>query len=369
MPEINDFLKLMIKHEASDLFFSAGTPLHMKIDGVLSAVKDKPLGGKGIAALADSIMSVSQREAFAQRPEMNLGLQVDGYGRFRVNIFRQRGEVAMVIRYLKDKIPSIAELHLPAVLEELVMKPRGLILAVGATGAGKSTTLASMIDYRNKHGRSHILTIEDPVEYVHHYQKSVVNQREVGIDTDSYEDALMNAMREAPDVILIGEIRERSTMQHAIAYAETGHLCLSTLHGSNASHVLERIVTFFPKDMHAQLFMDLAHNLVAIISQRLVRDNEGKRVPAVEVMLITPLIRDLISKGKIDEIREAMERSSESGMQTYDQSLYHLYKEGRISEEKAMENAESQSNLGVRIRLDKGGTPDNEDLQTEAMGS
>ncbi len=354
MPEINDFLRLMIKNEASDLFFSAGTPLHMKIDGVLSVVNDKLLGGKGIAALADSIMSPRQRKAFGERPEMNLGLQMEGYGRFRVNIFRQRGEVAMVIRYLTDKIPSIAELNLPPVLEELVMKPRGLILAVGATGAGKSTTLATMIDHRNKHSRSHILTIEDPVEYVHHYQKSVVNQREVGIDTDSYEDALMNAMREAPDVILIGEIRERSTMQHAIAYAENGHLCLSTLHGSNASHVLERIVTFFPKDMHAQLFMDLAHNLAAIISQRLVRDNEGKRVPAVEVMMITPLIRDLISKGKIDEIREAMERSSESGMQTFDQSLYHLYKEGRITEEKAMENAESQSNLGVKIRLDKG---------------
>lgn len=369
MPEINDFLRLMIKNEASDLFFSAGTPLHMKIDGVLTVVQDKPLGGKGIAALADSIMSEQQRKAFNDRPEMNLGLQIDGYGRFRVNIFRQRGAVAMVIRYLKDKIPSIAELNLPLVLEELVMKPRGLILAVGATGAGKSTTLASMLDYRNKHSRSHILTIEDPVEYVHHYQKSVVNQREVGIDTDSYEDALMNAMREAPDVIFIGEIRERSTMQHAIAYAETGHLCLSTLHGSNASHVLERIVTFFPKDMHAQLFMDLAHNLTAIVSQRLVRDHQGKRVPAVEVMLISPLIRDLISKGKIDEIREAMERSSEPGMQTFDQSLFHLYKEGRISEEKAMENAESQSNLGVRIRLDKGEAPDNKDLTTEAMGS
>ncbi|WP_456412738.1 PilT/PilU family type 4a pilus ATPase [Thiolapillus sp.] len=369
MPEINDFLKLMVKNEASDLFFSAGTPLHMKVDGVLSMVKDKPLGGRGIATLADSIMTAEQRRAFEQRPEMNLGLELEGHGRFRVNVFRQRGEVAMVIRYLKDKIPTIAELHLPPILEELVMKPRGLILAVGATGAGKSTTLASMIDYRNRHSRSHILTVEDPVEYVHHYQKSVVNQREIGLDTISYEDALMNAMREAPDVILIGEIRERSTMQHAIAYAETGHLCLSTLHGSNASHVLERIVTFFPKDMHAQLFMDLAHNLVAIISQRLVRDQDGKRVPAVEVLLATPLVRDLIAKGKIDEIREAMERSNEPGAQTFDQSLFHLYKEGRISEEKAMEFAESQNNLGVRIRLDKGGGADIEQLQAEVSGN
>ena len=354
MPEIRDFLKLMIKHQASDLFFSPGTPLHMKVDGVLSPVKEAPLSGKGVAALAHSIMSDKQRLAFAERPEMNLGLSMEGYGRFRVNIFRQRGEVAMVIRYLQDRIPTVAELHLPPVLEELVMKPRGLILAVGATGAGKSTTLASMLDYRNRNSHSHILTIEDPIEYIHRYHKSVVNQREVGIDTDSYDDALMNAMREAPDVILIGEIRERSTMQHAIAYAETGHLCLSTLHGSNASHVLQRIVTFFPKDMHAQLFMDLAHNLVAIISQRLVRNHEGKRMPAVEVLLITPLIRDLISKGKLDEVREAMEKSSEPGMQTFDQSLFELYKNGHITEEKAMENAESQSNLGVRIRLDKG---------------
>ncbi|WP_456449278.1 PilT/PilU family type 4a pilus ATPase [Thiolapillus sp.] len=354
MPEITDFLKLMVKNEASDLFFSPGSPLHMKVDGKLSAVKDAPLSGKGVAALAHSIMTDKQRLAFAERPEMNLGLSLERYGRFRVNIFRQRGDVAMVIRYLQDRIPSIEELHLPPVLEELVMKPRGLILAVGATGAGKSTTLASMLDYRNRNSRSHILTIEDPIEYVHRYHKSVVNQREVGIDTDSYDDALMNAMREAPDVILIGEIRERSTMQHAIAYAETGHLCLSTLHGSNASHVLQRIMTFFPKDMHAQLFMDLAHNLVAIVSQRLVRNHEGRRMPAVEVLLITPLIRDLISKGKLDEVREAMEKSSENGMQTFDQSLFELFKAGHITEEKAMENAESQSNLGVRIRLDKG---------------
>ncbi|WP_456372694.1 PilT/PilU family type 4a pilus ATPase [Thiolapillus sp.] len=354
MPEISDFLKLMVRNEASDLFFSPGSPLHMKVDGVLSVVKDNPLSGKGVAALANSIMNDRQRLAFAERPEMNLGLSMEGHGRFRVNVFRQRGEVAMVIRYLQDRIPSIAELHLPPILEELVMKPRGLILAVGATGAGKSTTLASMLDYRNRNSRSHILTIEDPIEYVHRYHQSVVNQREVGMDTDSYEDALMNAMREAPDVILIGEIRERSTMQHAIAYAETGHLCLSTLHGSNASHVLQRIMTFFPKDMHEQLFMDLAHNLVAIISQRLVRNHEGKRMPAVEVLLITPLIRDLIAKGKLDEVREAMEKSSETGMQTFDQSLFQLYKSGHISEQKAMENAESQSNLGVRIRLDKG---------------
>ncbi len=364
MSDINDFLHLMIQHEASDLFFSPGTPLHIKIEGRLSVVGEEPLEGRGIAALAMSIMNEHQRQAFARRPEMNLGLEVEGKGRFRVNIFRQRGEVAMVIRYLKDRIPSIAELNLPPVLEELVMRPRGLILAVGGTGSGKTTTLASMIDYRNRNSRSHILTIEDPIEYVHHYHKSVVNQREVGTDTVSYEDALKNAMREAPDVILIGEIRDRTNMQHAIAYAETGHLCLSTLHGSNAAHVLERILTFFPRDMHPQVFMDLAHNLVAIVSQRLIRGEDGKRLPAVEVMLITPLIRDLIAKGRIDEVREAMERSSEPGLQTFDQSLFRLYKSGRISEALAMQNAESQSDLGLKIRLDKGGERDAGELET-----
>lgn len=365
MSSIEEFLRLMIRHQASDFFFSPGTPLHIKIDGVLSVVKEEPLDGKAIALLAHSIMNERQRENFARRPEMNLGLEVEGEGRFRVNIFRERGEVAMVIRYLTDNIPSIAELNLPPVLEKLVMRPRGLILAVGGTGSGKTTTLASMIDYRNRNSRSHILTIEDPIEYVHHYRKSIVNQREVGTDTVSYEDALKNAMREAPDVILIGEIRDRTNMQHAIAYAETGHLCLSTLHGSNAAHVMERILTFFPRDMHPQLFMDLAHNLVAIISQRLVRGEDGRRLPAVEVMLITPLIRDLISKGRIDEIREAMDRSSEPGLQTFDQSLFELYKSGRISEELAMQNAESQSDLGVKIRLDKGGELDTGGMETE----
>ena len=365
MSDIDELLHLMIRNEASDLFLSPGTPLHIKIDGELSVVREEPLEGKWIAALAVGIMNEHQRQAFAKRPEINLGLEVEGEGRFRVNIFRERGEVAMVIRYLKDNIPSVAELNLPPVLEELVMRPRGLILAVGGTGSGKTTTLASMLDYRNRNSRSHILTIEDPIEYVHHYRKSVVNQREVGTDTVSYEDALKNAMREAPDVILIGEIRDRTNMQHAITYAETGHLCLSTLHGSNAAHVLERILSFFSRDMHPQLYMDLAHNLVAIISQRLIRGEEGKRLPAVEVMLITPLIRDLISKGRIDEIREAMDRSSEPGLQTFDQSLFELYKSGHISEKLAMQNAESQSDLGLRIRLDKGGELDTGDMETE----
>lgn len=358
MSSVNDFLEMMVEHDASDLFFSPGTPLHMKIDGKMSPVNSALLTDQGVAGLASTIMNEEQRRAFEMRPEMNLGMELPDKGRFRVNIFRQRGDVAIVIRYLKDKIPSIPELHLPPVLQKLVMRSRGLVLMVGATGAGKSTSLASMLDYRNKHSRSHILTIEDPIEYVHHYHKSVVNQREVGMDTNSYEDALINAMREAPNVILIGEIRERSTMQHAIAYAETGHLCLSTLHASNANHALERIINFFPHDMHQQVFSDLAHNLAAIVSQRLVRNEEGKRMPAVEVMLISPLIRDLIRKGKVDEVREAMEKSSEEGMLTFDQSLFDLYKAGRISEKQAMKNAESVSNLGVKIRLSKGSAKD-----------
>ncbi len=353
MSSVNEFLELMVEHDASDLFFSPGSPLHIKTDGVLSPVGSVLLTNSGVAGLAATIMNEEQRRAFEGRPELNMGLELPGKGRFRVNIFRQRGNVAIVIRYLKEKIPSIAELHLPPVLEKLVMRSRGLVLVVGATGAGKSTSLASMLDYRNKNTRSHILTIEDPIEYIHHYQQSVVNQREVGIDTNSYEDALINAMREAPNVILIGEIRERSTMQHAIAYAETGHLCLSTLHASNANHALERIINFFPQVMHQQIFSDLAHNLAAIISQRLVHNDQGKRMPAVEVMLISPLIKDLIRKGAVDQVREAMERSSEEGMLTFDQSLFDLYQAERITEQQAMENAESVSNLGVKIRLSK----------------
>lgn len=324
MAQLSDLLNMMVEKEASDLFFSVGSPLHIKVDGIMSPVTTKLLSARAVANVAKAIMNDEQRDDFERLPEMNLGMDVEGGGRFRVNIFRQRGDVAIVIRYLREKIPSIEELHLPSVLKDLIMKRRGLVLVVGATGAGKSTTLASMIDYRNTNSTGHILTIEDPIEYVHKYKQSVINQREIGVDTMSYDDALKNAMREAPDVILIGEIRDAETMQHAIQYAETGHLCLSTLHASNANHALERVISFFPETMHRQLFMDMAHNLAAIVSQRLVRNSHGHRMPAVEVMVITPLIRDMIRKGEVDASRS----SSFSGNSTTDSTPFSVRTQG-----------------------------------------
>ena len=287
--------------------------------------------------------------------EGNLAISISGLGRFRVNVFRQRGDVAMVIRYIKGQIPSLEELNLPITLKQLIMEPRGLVLVVGSTGSGKSTTLASMVNYRNENATGHILTIEDPVEFLHTHKKSVVDQREVGLDTLSYEVALKNAMREAPDVILIGEIRDRHTMQHAIAYAETGHLCLSTLHANNANQALDRIVNFFPDSAHHQLYMDLSLNLKAVISQRLIKSKDGKRVPAVEIMLLSTFVAELIQKGDIHAVKEAMEHGNERGMQTFDQALYKLYREGRITQEEALANADSRNNLSLRMRLDESG--------------
>jgi twitching motility protein PilU len=354
MSQIRGFLKIMVQRMASDLFLSPGSPVHLKVDGTIAPLSREPLSAEQVDALAQELMDSEQCSAFAERPEMNLGLNFGDQGRFRVNIFRQRGQTAIVVRYLQSRIPGFTELGLPPILAQLVLQPRGLMLVVGATGAGKSTTLAAMIDHRNAETCSHILTIEDPIEYLHGYKRSIVNQREVGLDTHSFDDALKNALREAPDVILIGEIRDRATMQHAIAYAETGHLCLASLHASNANQALQRVISFFPEDMYDQLFLELSQHLAAIVSQRLVRDTNGRRIPAVEVMRITPLIRDLIRKGAVHEVREAMEKHSEDGMQTFDQSLYELYRHGRISKEEALANAESSSNLGVRIRLDAG---------------
>ena len=274
----------------------------------------------------------------------------------------------MVIRYIKGQVPSIEELKLPQTLKELIMESRGLILVVGSTGSGKSTTLASMLDHRNQNRTGHILTIEDPVEFLHTHKKSVVDQREVGLDTLSYEVALKNAMREAPDVILIGEIRDRATMQHAIAYAETGHLCLSTLHANNANQALDRIVNFFPDSAHHQLFMDLSLNLKAVVSQRLIKSKDGKRVPAVEIMLLSTFVAELIQKGDVHAVKEAMEQGNERGMQTFDQALYELYKTGLVTQEEALANADSRNNLALRMRLDESGSvnaPNNLEIREE----
>ncbi|RAP35551.1 type IV pili twitching motility protein PilT [Legionella quinlivanii] len=349
--DITPFFKLMVERGASDLFFSVGAPPHIKIEGITSPIGQSPLKSQQMSEIASSIMNDEQRKEFDATMELNMAISLTGVGRFRINLFRQRGEVAMVVRYIKGIIPSIEELQLPAILQSIILEMRGLILVVGSTGSGKSTTLASMIDYRNDNHRGHILTIEDPIEYLYRHKKSIVDQREVGLDTLSYESALKNAMREAPDVILIGEIRDRNTMRHAIAYAETGHLCLSTLHANNANQALDRVLNFFPDDARQQLLLDLSLNLRAVISLRLVPGIEKQRVPAVEILLNSPYIADLIEKGKVDEIKEVMGRSREQGMQTFDQALFDLYKAGKISRDNAIRFADSKNNVGLQIRL------------------
>lgn len=350
--DISPLFKLMVDKGASDLFFSVGAPVNIKVEGLTKPVGKTDITSQQMREMAYSLMNDGQIREFEENLELNMAISMNSLGRFRVNVFRQRGEVAMVIRYIKGEIPSIEALQLPQVLKEIIMEMRGLILVVGATSSGKSTTLASMIDYRNQIHRGHILTIEDPIEYLHKHKKSIVDQREVGMDTLCYDNALVNAMREAPDVILIGEIREKSTMKHAVAYAETGHLCLSTLHANNANQALDRVVNFFPENAKNQLLLDLSLNLRAVISQRLIPGIKKKRVAAVEVMLNSPYISDLIEKGKVDEIKEVMERSKDAGMQTFDQALYDLYKAGEITEENALRYADSKNNLGLKIRME-----------------
>jgi len=354
MIDINNYLKLMADKNASDLFFSSGAPVNIKMEGKTSPVGHNALEPGVVKQIAYSIMNETQIRTFETTLEMNLALSVPNVGRFRINVFRQRGELSMVVRYIKSHIPTIEELNLPAILRQLVLAPRGLVLIVGATGSGKTTSLASMINYRNQKMTGHILTIEDPMEFIHKNVKSIIDQREVGIDTLSYGNALKNAMREAPDVILIGEIRDRETMQHAISYAETGHLCLSTLHANNAAQTLDRIINFFPESAHHQLLIDLSLNLKAVVSQRLVIGLDEKRLPAVEILLNTPYIAEIIQKGSFDRLTDVMEQSSESGMQTFDQALYQLYEDGKISTEEALRNANSHNNLALRINLAQG---------------
>ena len=353
--DISAYLQLMVEKDASDLFFSAGAPVNIKLQGETRAIGTQPLSAADVHDVAWSIMNDDQIAAFERDLELNMAISVAKLGRFRVNVYRQRGETAMVIRYIKSKIPSIEDLGLPETLKQLIMEKQGLILVVGATGSGKSTTLASMIDYRNENRSGHILTIEDPIEFVHQHRKSVVDQREVGLDTHSYPEALKNALREAPDVIVIGEIRDRETMRHALHYAETGHVCLSTLHANNANQTLERIINFFPDTAHHALLLDLAQHLRAIISQRLIPGVDGKRVPAVEILLNTPFISELIEKSRINEIKDAMEQGKFAGMQTFDQALYHLFKAGKITVEEALRHADSRNNLRLKLRLEDPG--------------
>ncbi|HET6655076.1 MAG TPA: PilT/PilU family type 4a pilus ATPase [Gammaproteobacteria bacterium] len=353
--DIGYFLKLMVEKGASDMFLSTGAPVNIKVEGVLYPLGNTGLPSGMVKKIAYSLMDEGQVPQFERDLELNMAIAVKDAGRFRINVFKQRGEVGMVIRAIKSEIPSIQQLRLPTIFSDLVMEQRGLILLVGATGSGKSTTLAAMIDHRNRNKSGHILTIEDPIEYLHRHKKSIVNQREVGMDTHSYHEALKNGMREAPDVILIGEIRDTDTMEAAISFSETGHLCLATLHSNNADQTLERILNFFPESAHKNVLMNLALNLRAVISQRLVIGKDGRRVPATELLLNTPVIRDMIRRGQIHEVKEAMDRSLQDGMHTFDQSLYRLYKDGKIELEEALAKADSRDGLALKVRLADGG--------------
>jgi len=348
---LSPYLKLMVEKNASDLYFTSNSPVKIKMEGKQVPVGKTLLTAEMVKEAAYGIMTEKQRKSYEVKHECDFAISEEGVGRFRVNVFVQRGQVAMVLRYIPSEVPKFENLRLPLILKDLIMHKRGLLLMVGATGSGKSTTLASMINHRNESQAGHILTIEDPIEFSHPNIQSIINQREVGQDTLSYANALKSSLREAPDVILIGEIRDRETMEAAIELAGTGHLAISTLHANNAHQTMDRIINMFPQELHKQLFMDLSLNLRSIISQRLVLGKDGKRVAAVEVMLNTPHIADLILKGQIDEIREAMEESPEGGMQSFDEALHKLYKEGRIELEEALKNADSRANLEAKINF------------------
>ncbi|HYD75220.1 PilT/PilU family type 4a pilus ATPase [Ramlibacter sp.] len=349
---INDLLKLMISRNGSDLFITGDFPPAIKVDGKVTKVSPQPLTGQHTLALARSIMNDKQASEFERTKECNFAISPPGIGRFRVNAFVQQGKVGMVLRVIPQNLPTIDKLGVPQVLKEVTMAKRGLVVLVGATGSGKSTTLAAMIDWRNENSYGHIITIEDPVEFVHPHKNCVVTQREVGLDTDSWEAALKNTLRQAPDVILMGEIRDRETMEHAIAFAETGHLCMATLHANSANQALDRVINFFPEERRAQLLMDLSLNLKAMVSQRLVPKQDGKgRQAMVEVMLNSPLISDLIFKGEVSEIKEVMKKSRNLGMQTFDQALFDAYEGNVISYEDALRNADSVNDLRLQIKL------------------
>ncbi len=349
---INDLLRLMVSRRGSDLFLTADFPPAIKIDGKVTKVSPQPLTGSHTLQLARSIMNDKQAADFERNKECNFAISPQGVGRFRANAFLQQGQVGLVLRTIPATLPSVASLDLPPILNEVVQHKRGLVIVVGATGSGKSTTLAAMIDHRNETTYGHIITIEDPIEFVHPHKNCIVTQREVGIDTDTWESALKNTLRQAPDVILMGEIRDRETMEHAVAFAETGHLCMATLHANSANQALDRIINFFPEERRSQLLMDLSLNLRSLVSQRLLPREAGKgRIAAVEILLNTPLISDLIFKGEVSEIKEIMKRSREQGMQTFDQALFDLYEAGKVSYEDALRNADSVNDLRLQIKL------------------
>lgn len=358
--EIKELLKVMVDKDASDVYLTVGVPPMYRIEGVVQPIGDDKFTPEGLEALAKSVMNDTQWQEFNSKLEMDLVLvlSIPDLSRFRVNVLRQRGSVALVVRKIKFDIRSLDELKLPPVLKEVVTKKNGLVLVVGATGSGKSTTLAAMIDHRNSSGPGHIISVEDPIEFVHRHKKCVVTQRELGFDTHSFGDALKRAVRQAPDVILIGEIRDRESMEAAITFADTGHLCLGTLHSTNAHQSFERVLNFFPAERHSQILMHLSLSLRAIISQRLIPSVDGMRVPAIEIMIDTPRIKDLIKQGEVEAIKEAMEQGVHEGCQTFDQALFALYKEGKITLDQALMNADSANNLRLKIKLENLGGDD-----------
>ena len=352
--ELRTLLTEMVARDASDFYLTLNAPPSVKVNGRMESIADYLVCSEDLFALVKKVLSPDAFAELIESREMNLAWVEEGVGRFRFNIFYQRNELALVIRAIKTALPSLANLGLPEKLRDLIMLKRGLILFVGGTGSGKSTSLAALINHRNESSSDHIISIEDPIEFIHPHKKSLVNQREVGVDTSSYEAALKNTLRQAPDVILIGEIRSQDIMEHALTFAETGHLCLSTLHANNANQAIERIIHFFPEERHNQIYLDLSLNMRAIVSQRLVPTLDGGRTAAIEILLGTPLARDLIKRRDILGLKELMEKSEEQGMQTFDSALFKLWEEGRISEEYALKNADSENNVKLRISLSKG---------------
>lgn len=360
--DINTYLEIMVQKQASDIFFTTGAPVNIKVDGITSPIGQTPFPPGQVKKLVYAILTEEQIQRFERDLELDLAHSVKNVGRFRINLFWQRGDVSMVVRYIKWQVPSLQELGLPKILSQLVMEKRGLIIVAGSTGSGKSTTLASMLDYRNANTTGHILTLEDPIEFIYHHQKSIVNQREIGLDTKTYGDALRHAVREAPDAILIGEVRDQETMKHAISYADTGHLCLTTLHATNTEQAMQRVVNFFPESAREQLYMDLSLSLRAVIAQRLVIGVDGKLVPTLEILINNANIRKIIREGEINTIKEVLGKKINNELVSFEDDLIRLHKEGKITLEEAMANADLPDNVKLSIRLGGSGISSGEDI-------